>query len=106
MAGFPEQRRALTDAAFAAFGEDALWLDQSQAVRVRVAGRDEEQGFGGARIVEKVLVIRLRSWEVELPAIGQKYLVEAGPDAGIYTIAAKPMLDPKGVWDCDVEWEP
>jgi hypothetical protein len=105
MAGFPEQRRALTDATFAAFGEDAWWFDRPEPVRVRLISRDEEQGFGGTRIIEKVLVARLRSWEVEQPALDDKFYIEGGPNIGSYTIAAKPMLDTKGVWNCDVEWE-
>lgn len=105
MTGFPEQRRSVTDATFAAFGEDAWWFDRPETVRVRLKSRDEEQGFGGARIIEKVLVARLRSWEVEQPALGDKFYIECGPSIGIYTIAARPMLDTKGVWDCDVERE-
>ncbi len=105
MAGFPEHRQALTDAAFATFGEDAAWADREKAVRVRLKSRDEEQGFGGTRIVEKVLTARVRSWELAEPVKGDAFDIATGPNAGRYVVTDRPMLDAKGVWDCDVERE-
>lgn len=106
MSGFPEQRRALTDAAFAVFGEDADWRGRPDPVRIRLKARDEEQGFASVRIVEKVLVARVRSWELTTPARGDGFSITTGPNIGSYVIAAKPMLDDHGVWDCDVERSP
>jgi len=102
MADFPERRRALVDASFATFGEDAEW-PKLGIVRVRFKTTDEDSRFGGVDLVERSTVIRVRSWEVVQPAIGTVVTITDGPNAGSYPIVEKPMLDIKGVWDCPIE---
>jgi len=102
MAGFPERRRALVDASFATFGEDAEWPELG-TVRVRFKTTDEDSRFGGVDFVERSTMIRVRSWEVVQPAIGTVVIIADGPNAGSYPIVKRPMLDIKGVWDCPIE---
>lgn len=100
--GFPEHRRALTDAAFATFGEDAVWEGLDLPVRVRFRTEDEEGGFSQSRFVTRALMLRVRSWEVEQPDEGQQVMLATGPHASTYAVSGEPRLDAKGVWSCPV----
>lgn len=100
--GFPEHRRALTDAAFATFGEDAAWDGIEAPVRVRFRTEDEEGGFSQSRFITRTLMMRVRSWEVAEPDDGQAVVLAAGPHAGRYVVSGEPQLDGKGVWSCPV----
>lgn len=102
MAGFPERRRAVVDASFATFGENAEWPDLG-TVRVRLKTTDEDGKFGNVNLVERSTVIRVRSWEVPNPTIGIVIEIATGPNAGSYPVVERPMLDLKGVWDCPIE---
>lgn len=102
---FPERRRALVDAGFATFGEDAEWPELG-TVRIRFKATDEDSHFGTVNLVERSTVIRVRSWEVAQPAIGTVIEILTGPNTGSYPIVEKPMLDLKGVWDCPIETGP
>lgn len=108
---FSERRRAVTDAAFATFGETALWSLGADAigswmdkdVLVWFRKHDEDDRFGPISLVTTSEIIRVRSWEVEEPALDDLIEVRAGPHAGSYAVKARPMLDDRGVWHCPVE---
>jgi hypothetical protein len=108
---FPERRRRLVDASFETFGEEARWgfgADgagswMEETVRVRFKERDEDDGFGKVRLVTRSQIMRVRSWEVEQPDAENVVEIDAGPYAGTYYVKGRPMLDAKGVWECQVE---
>jgi hypothetical protein len=102
MAGFPELRRALTDAAFATFGEDAAWSGRAQPVRIRVKGKDEDDRFGSVSLTRRTVVVLVRSWELT-PAQGDIVIIANPAVAGSWRVKARPMRDGKGVWVCSVE---
>ncbi|SEM62754.1 hypothetical protein SAMN05192583_0885 [Sphingomonas gellani] len=102
MGNFSERRRAVIDAAFAAFGEDALFGDAEQPVRIRFKGSDADEAISGLRVVASGLIGRLRSWEVSAPRRGQSLAVAAGDFAGTYTIMGEPMLDAKRIWTVEL----
>lgn len=103
-----ERRRRLVDAAFATFGDAAEWshLVTEQArwvmepVTVRCREQDQDDRFGAVSIIRRSIIIRVRSWEVEMPEVDQVVDIPDGRWAGSYVIAAKPMLDKSGVWEC------
>jgi hypothetical protein len=103
-----ERRRRLVDAAFATFGDAAEWshlvAEQAQwvvdGVTVRCREQDQDDRFGAVSIIRRSIIIRVRSWEVETPEVDQVVDIADGRWAGSYVIAAKPMLDKSGVWEC------
>lgn len=99
--GFPEQRRAMVDRAFATFGVAADW--DGTPVTVRLRGQDEEGRYGQVSLVRREITLRVRSWQIVQPAKGQVVTITEGPQAGRYEIGRGSMMDVKGVWDCPAQ---
>ncbi len=102
--GFSERREALTDIAFATFGDPATW--DGKPVTIRPKQGEEDDGFGSVRVVTTSTIIRVRKSEITEPKVGDIVAVPGGRLAGSYTVRRVAMLDTKGVWDCPVEAAP
>ena len=104
MSGFSEQRQALVDAAFAAFGDDASWSGFADPVRVRRLEYDDDARFGSVEAVVIVRFLRVRRSEVPNPAIGDEaVLVETGDK---FRVTGEPKLRRNGVWSMAVALVP
>jgi hypothetical protein len=102
--GFSERREALTDVAFATFGDPATW--DGKPVTIRPKQGEEDDGFGSIRVVTTSTILRVRKLEITEPKVGDIVVVPGGRLAGRYTVRRGAMLDTKGVWDCPVEATP
>ena len=99
--GFSERREAITDLAFATFGDPAIWGDKPVTIRPKQG--EEDDGFGSVRVVSTSTIIRVRKSEIAEPSVGEIVTIPEGRLAGRYTVRRGALLDTKGVWDCPVE---
>lgn len=99
--GFSERREALTDIAFATFGDPATWGDKPVTIRPKQG--EEDDGYGSVRVVSTSTIIRVRKSEIAEPKVGEVVVVPGGRLAGSYTVRRGAMLDDKGVWDCPMD---
>lgn len=102
--GFSERREALTDLAFATFGDPATWGDKPVTIRPKQS--EEDDGYGSVRVVSTSTIIRVRKSEIAEPKVGDVVVVPGGRLAGSYTVRRGAMLDDKGVWDCPMDATP
>ena len=102
--GLSERREAITDLAFATFGDPATWDDKP--VTIRPQQRQEDDGYGPVRVASTSTIIRVRKSEVPDPQAGNIVVVSTGRLAGRYTVRRGSLLDVKGVWDCPVDATP
>lgn len=86
-------------AIFDRLGEDAGWTGISGTVRVIFRHYDEDARLGQGSIVSRRHFIRVRKSEVAAPASGN--IVTPQESGGSYKICAEPMLNRKGVWECE-----
>ena len=86
-------------AIFRALGEDAVWADGPDSVRIRLTESDVLEPFGASQDVMRARFIRVRRSEVPAPADGEVVVLARGP---CYRVIAQPTLDRKGVWVCQV----
>ena len=99
--GFSERREALTDVAFATFGDPATW--DGKSVTIRSKQGEEDDGYGSIRVVTTSTIIRVRKSEIPEPKVGDIVVVPGGRLAGRYAVGRGAMLDDRGVWDCPME---
>ncbi|WP_157134541.1 head-tail joining protein [Sphingomonas sp. PAMC 26605] len=92
----------MIDAAFVAFGEDAMWTGIEAPVRIRFGTSDEEGKFSESGFISRGDRMRVRQSEVPAPNEGDIVSVATGLNAGTYRLVGEPILGSKRVWDCDV----
>ena len=102
--GFSERREALTDIAFATFGDPAVWGDKPVTIRPKQG--EEDDGYGPVRVVSTSTIIRVRKAEIAEPKVGDIGVVPGGRLAGSYTVRRGAMLADMGVWDCPMDATP
>lgn len=89
-------------AIFRTLGEDAAWTGVAVSVRIRVAERDDLDGWGDSRVVVRTRFVRVRRSEVASPAPDQ-IITRARAGADLLKVIGTPRLDRKGVWTCEVK---
>lgn len=100
---FAESRGRLMDAVFARFGEDAIWADQAEPVRVIPREEDTDARFADATQIVAAKFLRVRKSEVASPEREQLVALVNGPT---FKLIADPELDRRGVWRCQVSEQP
>lgn len=89
------------DAVFRALGEAATWSGVAGPVRIRIAERDDLDGWGDGQRVVRTRFVRVRRGEVPAPAIGD--IVTRAGGGGLLEVLAKPRLTRTRVWTCEVK---
>lgn len=87
-------------AVFRTLGEDAAWTGVADPVRIRCAERDDLGGWGEGQRIVRTRFVRVRQSEVVAPAVDDT--VTRARDGVILKVIAKPALDRKRVWLCQV----
>lgn len=88
------------DAVFRTLGEDAAWTGAADPVRIRCAERDDLDGWGEGQRIVRTRFVRVRQSEVADPAVDDT--ATRARDGVILKVIAKPTLDRKRVWLCQV----
>ena len=89
-------------AVFRTLGEDAAWTGIAGPVRIRLAERDDLNGWGDGQAVVRVRFVRVRKTEVAAPVAGQ-IVTRALTGSPLLKVIGVPRLDRKGVWTCEVK---
>lgn len=87
-------------AIFRTLGEDATWSGVSGSVRIRLAEKDDLNGWGNDQVVVRVRFVRVRQSEVASPA-EDDICTRDGPE--LLKVIGTPTLDRKRVWTCQVQ---